>query len=99
MSHRAFPSFNEKLIQLIDQKLAADRAFEYNEVSVNLAIDGGIVYCWARQPNKGKMRRFERLIQEAREELAEQEDRPAEPGRRVQDASRGETAPSEAASP
>ncbi len=73
MSDRDALSFNEKLIQIIEAKLAADRAFSYNEVSVNLGIDGELVYCWAKQPKRRKARRFDRLVQQAREELARQE--------------------------
>ncbi|HOA23189.1 MAG TPA: hypothetical protein PK801_08385, partial [Aggregatilineales bacterium] len=53
----------------IEAKLAADRAFSYNEVSVNLGIDGELVYCWAKQPRRRKARRFDRLVHEARASL------------------------------
>lgn len=69
MSDRDALSFNEKLIQIIEAKLAADRAFSYNEVSVNLGIDGELVYCWAKQPRRRKARRFDRLVHEARASL------------------------------
>ena len=59
-------TFNEKLCQLIDARLARDPLFEPSEVAVNIDLDGGVTYCWARQPGPLKLRRFERLVRKAR---------------------------------
>lgn len=66
---------NEALCRIIDTKLAADLLFEPNEVAVNLNLDGEIVYCWARQPNKLKLWHFKRLVAQAKEELFDWERR------------------------
>jgi len=87
-------NFNEKLVQLIDAKLAADPFFKSNEISVNIGLDGDIMCCWSGEPGRLKLRRFERLVRQAREELAEQERRTAGADQPARNVKLGGTAPS-----